>query len=46
MLEAVAKRIGAAPFVGPGENVWSNVHIKDLVKLYELALDARDPEGD
>ncbi len=24
---------------GPGENIWSNVHIDDLVPLYALAID-------
>ncbi len=30
--------------IGPGRNVWSNVHIDDLVRLYLLALE-RAPAG-
>ncbi|WP_199617593.1 NAD-dependent epimerase/dehydratase family protein [Paenibacillus alkalitolerans] len=30
---------GAALHIGKGENVWSNVHIDDLVELYLLALE-------
>jgi len=30
--------------IGPGHNVWSNVHIDDLVRLYLLALE-RAPAG-
>jgi nucleoside-diphosphate-sugar epimerase len=37
MLDLAAKR-GIACHVGPGENVWANVHIDDLVDLYMLAL--------
>lgn len=39
----VARRTGAARHIGPGENVWSNVHIDDLVTLYELALEHAPP---
>ena len=33
-----ARRSGAARHIGPGTNVWSNVHIRDLADLYLLAL--------
>lgn len=33
---------GAGRHVGAGLNVWSNVHIDDLVSLYMLALDKAD----
>lgn len=36
----LAKKNGVAKHYGPGENIWSNVHIDDLVELYELAIDA------
>lgn len=39
-LIALAKKSGVAKHYGPGENIWSNVHITDLVDLYRLALDA------
>lgn len=35
----LAERDGVAKHVGPGENIWSNVHIDDLVDLYILALE-------
>lgn len=37
-LVALAKKRGCASHIGPGENVWSNVHIEDLVDLYLLLL--------
>lgn len=37
-LVAQAKKSGIARHVGAGLNVWSNVHIKDVVELYVLAL--------
>jgi len=43
-LIALAERDGVAKHVGPGENIWSNVHIDDLVDLYMLAL-AEAPAG-
>jgi nucleoside-diphosphate-sugar epimerase len=43
-LIALAKKAGVAKHVGPGENIWSNVHIDDLVDLYLLAL-ASAPAG-
>ncbi len=35
-----AKKHGVAKHYGPGENIWSNVHIDDLVDLYVRVLDA------
>jgi nucleoside-diphosphate-sugar epimerase len=43
-LIALAKKYGVPRHVGPGENIWSNVHIDDLVSLYLLALD-KAPAG-
>ena len=43
LLIELAKRSGVAKRYGPGENIWSNVHIDDLVDLYRLALDAAPP---
>lgn len=40
----LAKEHGCARHIGPGENVWANVHIDDLVDLYLLALE-KAPEG-
>jgi nucleoside-diphosphate-sugar epimerase len=36
---AVAQKLGGAKYIGRGENVWSNVHIADLVELYLRVLD-------
>ncbi|WP_315792100.1 NAD-dependent epimerase/dehydratase family protein [Fischerella sp. JS2] len=36
---AVAKKYRAARYIGKGENVWSTVHIDDLVNAYLLALE-------
>lgn len=33
----VARKHGVAKHLGAGENIWSNVHIDDLVQLYMLA---------
>ena len=42
---AKARQIARAEgFAGPGENIWSNVHIDDLVPLYLLAVD-KAPAG-
>jgi len=38
-LIALARKHGVPKHIGPGANVWSNVHIDDLVELYLLALD-------
>jgi nucleoside-diphosphate-sugar epimerase len=43
-LIALARKHGVPRHIGRGENVWSNVHIDDLVDLYLLAL-ARAPAG-
>lgn len=37
-LVAQARKSGIARYVGKGVNVWSNVHIADVVELYLLAL--------
>lgn len=37
-LVAQAQKSSIARYVGKGVNVWSNVHIKDVVELYLLAL--------
>ena len=42
-LIALAKKYGVPKHIGRGENVWSNVHIDDLVELYLLALDKAAP---
>jgi nucleoside-diphosphate-sugar epimerase len=34
-----ARKSGIVRHVGPGRNIWSNVHIDDVVDLYLLALD-------
>ncbi len=39
MLIKQAKKDGVARYIGRGLNVWSNVHIDDLVNLYLLALE-------
>jgi nucleoside-diphosphate-sugar epimerase len=43
-LIALAKKHGAGAHVGRGENIWSNVHIDDLVPLYLGALE-KAPAG-
>jgi nucleoside-diphosphate-sugar epimerase len=37
--DRLAKKRGNAAHAGPGENIWSNVHIDDLVTLYALAIE-------
>lgn len=44
LLIKLAKKRGNAAHAGPGENIWSNVHIDDLVTLYALAIE-RVPAG-
>jgi nucleoside-diphosphate-sugar epimerase len=39
-----AQKSGVVRHVGSGENVWSNVHIDDVVALYQLALE-KAPAG-
>lgn len=43
LLIKLAKQRGNAAHAGPGENIWSNVHIDDLVPLYALAIDKAPP---
>jgi nucleoside-diphosphate-sugar epimerase len=43
-LIAVAKKHGVSKHYGPGDNIWSNVHIDDVVRLYLLAM-ANAPAG-
>ena len=43
LLIRLAKKRGNAAHAGPGENIWSNVHIDDLVPLYALAIDKAPP---
>jgi len=38
-LIALARKHGVGRHVGRGENIWSNVHIDDLVSLYVLAFE-------
>jgi len=45
LLIRLAKKRGNAAHAGPGENVWSNVHIDDLVPLYALAIEKAPPGG-
>ena len=42
-LIALAKKAGTPRHIGPGENRWSNVHIDDLVALYQLAIEKAPP---
>jgi len=44
LLIKLAKKRGNAAHAGLGENIWSNVHIDDLVTLYALAIE-RAPAG-
>ena len=39
-----ARKSGVVRHVGTGQNIWSNVHIEDVVALYLLAL-AKTPAG-
>jgi nucleoside-diphosphate-sugar epimerase len=43
-LLAQARKSGVARYIGRGLNVWSNVHVDDVVDLYALALE-RAPAG-
>ena len=43
-LIALARKAGVPKHIGSGGNVWSNVHIDDLVALYLLALE-KSPAG-
>jgi nucleoside-diphosphate-sugar epimerase len=44
LLIKLARKRGNAAHAGPGENIWSNVHIDDLVPLYALAIE-KAPAG-
>ena len=44
LLVSLARKRRNAAHAGPGENVWSNVHIDDLVPLYALAIE-KAPAG-
>jgi nucleoside-diphosphate-sugar epimerase len=44
LLISLARKRGCAAHAGPGENIWSNVHIDDLVTLYALAIE-KAPAG-
>lgn len=44
LLIELAKKRGNAAHAGRGENIWSNVHIDDLVTLYALAIE-KAPAG-
>jgi nucleoside-diphosphate-sugar epimerase len=44
LLISLAKKRSNAAHAGPGENIWSNVHIDDLVTLYALAIE-KAPAG-
>ena len=39
----LARKTGMARHIGSGGNIWSNVHIDDLVTLYQLALEKAPP---
>ncbi|WAS97721.1 NAD-dependent epimerase/dehydratase family protein [Nannocystis punicea] len=43
MLIGAARQRGAGVHIGPGRNIWSNVHIDDLVDLYALAIEKAEP---
>jgi nucleoside-diphosphate-sugar epimerase len=38
-----ARKSGVVRHVGTGQNIWSNVHIEDVVALYLLALEKNVP---
>ena len=44
LLIDLARKRGNAAHAGPGQNIWSNVHIDDLVTLYALAIE-KAPAG-
>jgi len=43
LLIALARKRGCAAHAGPGENIWSNVHMDDLLALYALAIEKAPP---
>ncbi|MDT0341951.1 NAD-dependent epimerase/dehydratase family protein [Streptomyces litchfieldiae] len=42
-LVATARETGVVRHIGPGENIWSNVHIDDVCDLYLRALEGAKP---
>ncbi|ALK34405.1 NAD-dependent epimerase/dehydratase family protein [Burkholderia plantarii] len=40
-----AQKSGVVRHVGPGRNIWSNVHIDDVVEVYRLALERTPADG-
>jgi nucleoside-diphosphate-sugar epimerase len=42
-LVATARRTGVVRHIGPGRNIWSNVHLADACDLYLRALDGAAP---
>lgn len=44
LLIRTAKNAGYSPYVGPGDNRWSYVHVNDLASLFVAALD-KSPAG-
>jgi len=44
LLIGLARKRGCAAHAGPGQNIWSNVHIDDLVALYLFAIE-KAPAG-
>lgn len=42
-LVATARRTGVVRHIGPGKNIWSNVHLADACDLYLRALDGSEP---
>lgn len=45
MLIALAREVGCGCHIGKGLNVWSNVHVDDLVAAYLTALDRPEASG-
>ncbi|EYF05360.1 NAD-dependent epimerase/dehydratase family protein [Chondromyces apiculatus] len=43
LLLRLSRERGAGVHVGPGQNIWSNVHIEDLADLYALAVARAEP---
>ncbi|MCY1053664.1 NAD-dependent epimerase/dehydratase family protein [Nannocystis sp. SCPEA4] len=43
MLIRESQQRGAGVYIGEGRNIWSNVHIDDLVDLYTLVIDKAEP---
>ncbi|NIH82279.1 NAD-dependent epimerase/dehydratase family protein [Amycolatopsis viridis] len=42
-LVATSRRTGVVRHIGPGANIWSNVHLADVCDLYLRALDGATP---